>query len=362
MKYIPKNTFLYREVTNHITIPLGFKKDIPPVSPSVAGLFLTKKCNSRCKICEYWKNKNFHDELTSKDWFEVIDQLKESGIKIINFTADGEIFTRKDAFEIMHYAKQKGLQISVNTNGLVMDRYIDQLLNLNPMQIQISLDAFDDNLYESIRGVSHGFSRVKQGIMDLKHRGYNKISVGSVLTIDNLDELPLLQNFCIEQGFTYRVTAFQFQGFNVDNRQLRNLYRTKGFLHKLDKTIDVLCSKPMNNTEIYLKAIKNYYLEDKYHPLDCIVGHHKIFILPDGDVSLCNMMRKNAVIGNVLSGHSLIELWTSERAKEVRRDIRLKKCPSCWLSCFAEDNIRFSPRHMITQLPYFVKKAVRLLG
>lgn len=354
-----KSKYLIQELVNHILIPQNFKRGSCPKNPTIACLFLTKKCNSRCTICEYWKSDRY-DELSTMQWHNVIDQLRKMGIKMINFTADGEIFTRKDAFEILKYAKKEGFLISINTNGLALSRHIERIVELNPLQLQISLDAFDDELYQVIRGVPSGFSRVKNSILELKRRGFNKISIGSVLTADNLDALPLLQNFCIEHGFSYRVTAFQFQGFNVDNRRLRSIYREKKFIDKLDSTIKILSQQPMNNTLMYLESIKNYYLQDKYHPLDCIVGHYKIFILPNGDVSLCNMMRDNALIGNILQDEALTDIWSSERTQYVRKNIKSKKCPSCWLSCFAEDNIRFSTRHAVKQIPYFLKKATRL--
>ena len=354
-----KRKLIFQELINWLIIPWNFRLEKNANRPTIACIFLTKRCNSRCTICEYWKSES-HDELSTEQWYHAIDRLEELNIKIINFTADGEIFTRKDAFEILTYAREKGFLLSINTNGLSLNRYIQQILQLNPLQMQVSLDAFDDELYQRIRGIPYGFTRVKQNILRLKQYGFKKISIGSVITTDNLDALPLLQNFCIEQGFSYRVTAFQFQGFNVDNRRLRTQYRQKHFLDKLESILKTLSMRPMNNTVIYLNSIKNYYTQNKFHPLDCIVGHYKIFILPNGDITLCNIMRNHSVIGNVKEMRPMIDIWQSKKAQLIRKNIKLKKCPSCWLSCFAEDNIRFSPLLAMQQLPYFFKKMVRI--
>jgi len=355
-------SYLIHEIANMALIPLCFRvggKATPP--PTIANIFLTKKCNSRCKICEYWKTSNFSDELETKDWFKVIDSLKILGVKMISFTADGEILTRKDAFEIMHHADKLGFLISINTNGLILDRFIKQIIELNPLQIQISLDVFDDASYKKVRGVPNGFRKVKNNILALKAGGYERISVGSVLIKDNLNDLLKLQDFCLENGFTYRVTAFQFEGFGVDNRKQREAYREAKFLFRLREIANKLSKRPMNNTPFYLKAMENYYTEDKYHPLDCIVGIYKIFILPTGDVSLCNIMHENAIVGNV-NKNSLSDIWFGKKANEIRNKIKEKKCPSCWLSCFAEDNIRFSPLFFFKNAAYFLKKSLRLFG
>lgn len=354
-------SFILKELVNLFLIPINFKTGRILTTPTVGAIFLTKKCNSRCKICEYWKNSNFDDELTTKQWFGVIEKLKQTGVKIINFTADGEILTRKDSFEIMNFAKNMGLQVTINTNGLLLDKYIEKFIDLNPMQIQVSLDAFDDDSYKNIRGVPLGFTKVKNNILYLKKRGFTKISVGSVLTNENLKALPLIQKFAIKHGFTYRITAFQFQGFNTDNRKLRKIYQKQIFIDKLRSVIKEISKFPVNNTSTYLSAIENYYLQDKYHPLDCIVGYYKVFILPNGDISLCNIMHNTAIIGNITSDESLIDIWRGDQAQLIRKRIKNKQCPSCWLSCFAEDNIRFSPHYFIKQMPYFGKKLIRLL-
>ncbi|MDY6856462.1 MAG: radical SAM protein [Thermodesulfobacteriota bacterium] len=355
-----KLSFIIQEISNQALIPLCFRiGGKATLKPTVAGVFLTKRCNSRCTICEYWKNNEYSDELTFEEWKDVFDELKKTGVKMINFTADGEILTRKDSFEIMDYSKKLGFLISMNTNGLILNRHIDRIIELDPLQVQISLDAFSDENYKKIRGLSNGFTTVKRNIMELKESGYNKISIGSVLTKDNLDDIVKLQEFCLKNGFTYRITAFQFEGFGVDNTGLKDAYRESLFLLRLRDVIDKLLKHPINNTRFYLESMINYYKQDKYHPLNCIVGTYKIFILSNGDVSLCNIMHSSAVAGNVKE-NSLSEIWFGKKANEIRKKIREKECPSCWLSCFAEDNIRFSPLYLFKNIGYFGQKALRL--
>lgn len=353
--------YVIREITNMARIPFYYRiggKAVPP--PTIAVALMTKKCNSKCTICEFWKNNNYSDELGTREWFQVITNLKRIGVKMINFSADGEIFMRKDAFEIMRYADKLGFLISINTNGLILNHFLKQILELDPIQMQISLDVFDNASYKRVRGVPNGFTKVRDNILVLKEGGYKRISIGSVLMKDNLEDLLKLQNFCLENGFTYRVTAFQFEGFGVDNRKLRETYRDVDNLDQVRKTANKLLKNPINNTPFYLESIPNYYIKDKYHPLNCIVGMYKIVILPTGDVSLCNIMHETAVVGNAKE-KSLSEIWFSNKAAKIRKIIRDRKCPSCWLSCFAEDNIRFSPKYLLKNAGYFLKKSFRVL-
>ena len=352
--------FLANEIRNMFLLPICVKTGNCLFSPSIAVLFLTKRCNSRCRICGYWKKKDFSDELSTHEWKQVIHQLKSVQVKMINFTADGELFTRKDALEIMGYARDKGFLLTINTNGLALKSHLAGILDLDPVQVQISLDAFDNATYEKIRGVPNGFDRVKEAIESLLAAGFRRISVGSVLTLDNLEDLIRIQDFCNENSLSFRITAFQFQGFGQNNAHLKKAYRNPVFLEKMTGVLRRIMDRPVNNTPLYLESIQDYFTQDKFHPLNCVVGHYKVFILPDGDVLLCNLMRNAAKAGNIRE-ENLAGIWKGKKADQIRKNIQAKKCPSCWLSCFAEDNIRFSPAGFLKNAGYFGEKAFRLL-
>jgi radical SAM protein with 4Fe4S-binding SPASM domain len=356
---MPKTALFVRELVNLALVPLSFRLGKVLIPPTAATLFLTKRCNSRCSICAYWREKDFEDELTEDQWIEIVNKLKRLGVKLINFSADGEVFLRTDYRDIMQHARDSGFALTVNTNGLLLERVVDDILSLDPMQVQVSLDTFSDAAYRKLRGVPNGFSKVRDAILAMKAKGFNRISVGSVLTKDNLSDLVQLQEFCERNELTYRITAFQFEGFNIDNHALREAYRNPSFLEKLAATLEKLKNKPLNNTATYLDGTPQYFLKDKFHPLDCMVGYYRIFVLPNGDVSLCNMMHGRAAVGNAVSS-DLSELWFSEAAYDVRDKIKKKACPSCWLSCFAEDNLRFDFRNQMKDFPYFVRKVKRL--
>jgi Fe-coproporphyrin III synthase len=340
-------------------LPLTYNGSKAYVKPTNVGIFLTNRCNSRCSICDYWKPQPGAVELSTAEWLGVLDDIRSINAPAVNFTADGELFTRPDAFEIMNHAKKLGFQILINTNGLLLDRYIDEICTLSPLQVTVSLDAFNDESYEKIRGVPNGFTRVMKSVLLLKNAGFSRISVGSVLTASNLGDCVKIQQFCLENNLVFRVTAFQFEGFGADNNHLRPLYKSPEFIGRLRETVSALKTKPINNCPTYLDLIEGYFTKDKFHPLKCVVGLTSLFIYANGDVGLCNLMRERAKIGTVRSG-SLTQLWYGEQANHVRRQIREKACMSCWLSCFAEENIRHNYFYLLKNSAYFFKKCLRI--
>ena len=54
-------------------------------------------------------------------WYELLDELAESGIKLLIFDG-GEPLCRGDFFDIVGYASGKGLRVVVGSNGTLIDK------------------------------------------------------------------------------------------------------------------------------------------------------------------------------------------------------------------------------------------------
>lgn len=109
---------------------------------------LTYRCNLSCRHCYVVQDKQ--KELTFKEITSILDQLVEMGTFYLCFTG-GEIFTRKDIPDILWYAKEKGFFLILLTNGtLITDKEIDELKELGPLGIEISLLGARDKTHDFI--------------------------------------------------------------------------------------------------------------------------------------------------------------------------------------------------------------------
>ncbi|MAG39077.1 hypothetical protein CMO90_03220 [Candidatus Woesearchaeota archaeon] len=72
----------------------------PKILPLNYTFLITKECNSKCKTCLIWKNKNDKNELTTNEWNNVCKSIgkKASWITITS----GEPFLRKDIKKIIN--------------------------------------------------------------------------------------------------------------------------------------------------------------------------------------------------------------------------------------------------------------------
>lgn len=350
------STYL-REVLKLGAIPLSNRIGRPLAPPTVAAFYLTKKCNSRCKMCSFWQSgANSDEELSKEEVFQVFKDLKKIGVRLLSLSAEGELFTRKDVCDLLQKAKEMGFSCTINSNGLHQPKnFIERLNEVRPYSIVFGLDTTDSDVYEKIRGIPGGFDRVLNSIRNLKAIGYDSISIGAVILQDNLDQLIALADLARkEKVAAFRVTAFSPVGFGKswDSGDLEGYWHPE-YLNKLRVAVSRLIEFKkkhgiISNSVEYLRRIPEYY-ESKfqYLPIPCVIGYHNIQILPNGDVPVCAFRGQKAIIGNVRET-SIYDLWHSKEAAHERREIRKGNCPSCWMSCYAENSLRFNPRTMVS--------------
>lgn len=365
-----KNTLsLYlREFINILLLPASFHSGLTLVKPTVFAFYLTKKCNSRCRMCDFWKSGKTADELSYDEVCRILDDLKNFGVKTISFSAEGEIFTRTDSVDILRYAKEKGFIFGVNSNGLAINRELaGELAEIQPNSIVFSIDTTDSEKYHSIRGVKGGLGKVTQSIENLQASGYTKISGGAVIGDMNVNELTRLLIFAESHNLhSFRFTAMQRDGFSKEwGAGEWEALADRAFLDRLNRELAKIMSlvehnRMLSNTIPYLQKIPAYFAAEHFYPVPCVEGHYKGKIMPNGDLSLCPIIGTDAIVGN-LKKERVASLWGSERAKKIREQIRRKQCPGCWLSCYGEDNLRFSTKYALASNLKALRRALRLL-
>lgn len=165
------------------------------VRPLVAELFLTDNCNLRCVSCNCWRTHT-RDELSSTEWFDVIDQLAELGFVKLNFTG-GEALVRRDAFEIISHARDRGFRdLHLNTNGIVLDEWrLAEVLQAGIRSFNVSIDGPTADSHDSIRGRDGAFDLTADAIGRLVARRDDfglTIQVNFTVLAGNVSMLPAM--------------------------------------------------------------------------------------------------------------------------------------------------------------------------
>lgn len=363
---MPSYHFFRNEIARSILSPLTGGRAALNIRPTIATVYLTKFCNSRCTMCDFWKNEHDPMELSSEQWGVVFSRLKAFGVDFVGVNASGEMFTRKDVFDILGHLKSLGMGFGVNSNGtLFTPGRAARLAALGPRAVTIGLDGVGDPAYLATRGLKHGYTKVSGHLDNLKQAGIGNIGIGTVLMPSNIEQWVPLASLALEKGLSgVRYTAYHEAYFSAPGEVHFPAAQSTAMLARVEEQIGQLIELKrttgiVKNSETYLKQVVDYYRDPgRYFPVPCLQGSSRIEIDAHGNVTLCSFVTDP--LGNLLS-QEMEEIWQSEQHRKARQDAFQGNCPKCFLSCYAEENLRLSAGGFIPTLANSVHRAELLL-
>ncbi len=148
-------------------------------------LSVTDRCNLRCKYCmpgEGIKLAGREELLTYEEILKVVEIFGDLGIRKLRLTG-GEPLLRDDILELISgLSKLKDIEdISITTNGILLEKYLEQLYRAGISSINISLDSLDRKSYRQItRGGD--VERVVRAINKAVDIGIKRVKVNVVLS------------------------------------------------------------------------------------------------------------------------------------------------------------------------------------
>jgi GTP 3',8-cyclase len=172
-------------------------------------LSVTENCNLRCSYCmplEARRPTSKAKPLVYSEIVFLVNILAGLGIKKIRLTGGEPLLFPQLLRLIKDIRKIKEIKnISLTTNGVLLDKYLDGLRALDIDSINISLDCLSFEKYKMITG--HDYSaRVYKNILKALDMGFRMIKVNSVISpyldkdditglIERLKDLPLVLRF-----------------------------------------------------------------------------------------------------------------------------------------------------------------------
>lgn len=248
--------------------------------PLIANWKITDRCNYRCQYCSCGRNSNSNDELRTGDIFKIIEHLLSSGIKMIGFTG-GEPFIRDDFGKIVEYCYMRGLSVSVNTNGSLVSRHINQLDKLK--RINLSLDGPRD-INDSIRG-NGSFDNVMRAVAIARKKNIPIIELTTVLSNKNISYIDTLLR--LAQGLNIRINFQIATHFMHGSDEKNHLAASEP---EIKKAVSILLkarsfNKFIGNSTPGLRYLLGY---PKYRAMRCSQGIIVARIGTDGILYRCD--------------------------------------------------------------------------
>lgn len=153
-------------------------------------LSVTDRCNLNCFYCRPADDVNFipsEEILTFDELLRLVRLALDLGITRFRLTG-GEPLLRPDLAEfISAVTTLPGIKdLSLTTNGLLLEENLDRLWRAGLRRINISLDTLDRDKYMAITG-SNSLDKVLKAIKLALARGFNPVKINVVL-LKNINE------------------------------------------------------------------------------------------------------------------------------------------------------------------------------
>ena len=298
-----------------------------PSAPYRMDLAVTYRCNNDCAHCYNARERNF-PELTTEQWFKIMDQLWALGVPHIIFTG-GEATLRNDLPELIRHAESNGQITGLNTNArrLSDEKYVRTLVDAGLDHVQVTVESCDESIHDEMMRSKGAF---KQTIQGLKNALNSKLYVMTNTTMlrNNVHKIPETLDFLAEIGVpTVGLNALIYSGNGATvGTGLRE--------NELQPILDIATRKTAERGQ---KLI--WYTPTQYCQFDptasnlgvkgCTAALYSMCIESNGDVLPCQSYYQP--LGNMLVD-SWDSIWNHKLSTQLRERKNLPlKCDTCSL-------------------------------
>jgi len=299
---------------------------IPPV---FAQFDLTNKCNLHCNYCFFkvfpLEDFDVEDTWELDDVLRVLGELREMGVKAVEWTGGGSIECHPHYKRILEKAKALNFEQALVTNGTLLD---DEALDIisDFEWVRFSVDAGEAKTYAKIKGVSEAmFWTTCDNIKNLSliKKPSNVIGFSFIVCRQNYKEIKNAAKFA--KGIGCDNARFSL-AFTPEREQLfKGIW--EHILEQLEK------AKKLETETFKIFAFSNRINDMSHKNLSRYCGSHHFCasIASNGVVYPCCRLRFMSAfrLGN-LKKQSFRDIWYGEKRRKFIESIS-KGCPiGCW--------------------------------
>ena len=309
-------------------------------------IYITNKCNLRCKHCFVYASDSYADELTCT---EIIDLITRCNLAKCNklILTGGEVTLRKELGDIVAYAHGLGMYVQVLSNGTLWNQTAVDRLSSYIDEIQISIDGFDEKSNASVRG---------KGVMENALRAVDMFArtdrtFVNVVVTPMYESLKLHFNSYVD--FARKLIAkysqdrflIYFQGELIDGRDIKADFQ-KNIEHQL--LVNRLHEILYENSEL-----TTFVMHHKYHRIHNNCGYGGLTVDSVGNVYFCSRIYDVAKYGNIRNDDFQTILDMRKKVREATQVGNLKPCDLCELRYICGGGCRVKNFPDAVQMSFF---------
>lgn len=302
---------------------------------------LSKGCNIRCEYCFGVIQGNFYKNgseiyFPREPLLRYVKEAGEMGVRSMGFIGEAEPLLNPHVYEAIVGAKRAGVDVSLGTNGILLDTGRDGEEALEHLSwIRFNISAASDEAYIRIhrsREFSTVIRKIKFCVETKKRKGLGvTIGLQMVLIPSNVDQAISLAKLGRELGTDYLVI-----------KQCSDTVESRlGFFYKFgeyDNFYDILKEAEAESSEDYnvIAKWKKITGKGKRDYDRCLGVPFLLYSSGDGRLYPCGMffdnMEEEYRMGD-LTKQSFKEILESDRYWEVVEKVKKMDAHKCYSGC-----------------------------
>jgi MoaA/NifB/PqqE/SkfB family radical SAM enzyme len=297
-----------------------------------AYLYVTFRCNSRCKFCDIWrKQPKSSIDLSIDLGIKLLDDLRRLGVRHVDFTG-GEPTLYPDLPKLALHARNLGIITSVTTNGMLYQKRASELSGLLD-SLAFSLNGPNAQVHDELHGVAC-FDKTLASIQLARSMGE---PVHAHFTATDSSIAYLDDTLALARSLDVPLLIFpEFSYFG--NQPLAQKH--------LDKLFDT-ANKPGACVNLASIMLQRSGGNSRSQPV-CYAGYSALAIAPDGNLMLpCFHSCQSRIPTNG-------DLYATYLREDVQRILqesgRYRFCEGCTNWCYINPSFIYRPSRYT--LPY----------
>jgi len=219
---------------------------------------LTELCNLRCTYCMPAEGIQLSPRshiMNYDEVFEIAKTFVDYGVTKIRLTG-GEPLVRRDADVILKKLATLPVELSITSNAVIIDRFIDVLKECNIKSINVSLDSLDADKFKEITR-RNDFEKVYNNIMLLIEEGFN-VKLNAVL-INGFNDNEIIDFIEFTKDLPISVRFIEFMPFDGNKWDKEKMVSYAQVMEHVNSNYDE--SKVIRIQDAPNDTSKNYKIE-----------------------------------------------------------------------------------------------------
>jgi len=261
----------------------SFGREVTDIRISV-----TKRCNFACVYCHdeglgpTAQPRAAHgEEMTPTEVERLVGVAREFGIRSVKFTG-GEPLVRSDLEEIIDRTVRQIPDVSLTTNGSMLERRAEKLRDAGLKRVNVSVDSTDPKEFREIRRGS--LAPVLRGIREALRVGLKPVKINMVVFRRTLSNIPEMIDF-VGSADGLKLQLIQYMPELVDHEErMVDIGSVKRWLEEHSSKVLV---REMHHRRVYVvHGAEVEVVDPVYNPEFC--SHcHRIRVTHRGELKGC---------------------------------------------------------------------------